>query len=107
MAEPQRLRIATFNIRHAAPKDSYRGPPVVKPFREPRNAIIATVTVGERTISVGTGHFAADPAARPAQLSRAVQALAARPAPRILVGDFNIPWRQAATWLEPYGLELA
>ena len=196
MPEPGRLRIATFNIRHAAPKDSYRGLPdklaescaeldadilglqevdvgvprsgyadlpkvaaeacgmsyyfakarrhagrgqygnailvrgriedvqvvtlagdhrhtvrlgrrVIKPFREPRNAIVATAVVRQRRVSIATGHFAADPSARHAQLSRAASSLAARPAPRALLGDFNIPWRQAADWLEPYGLKLA
>jgi endonuclease/exonuclease/phosphatase family metal-dependent hydrolase len=195
MAAPDRLRIATFNIRHAAPKDSYRGLPdklaqacadlaadvlalqevdvgvprsqhadlakvaadacgmtyyfakarkhacrgaygnallvrgriddvevvrlagdhrhrirlgrrVVKPFREPRNAIIAGVTVAGRQMSIGTGHFATEPSARRAQVSRAAERLVARARPRVLLGDFNIPWPQAAAWLEPYGLTL-
>lgn len=80
---------------------------VLKPFREPRNAIIASVTVGGNTLSVGSGHFAADSSARQAQLATAAQHLVGRPAPRILLGDFNIPWRQAADWLAPYGLTLA
>jgi endonuclease/exonuclease/phosphatase family metal-dependent hydrolase len=83
------------------------GPRRFKPFREPRNVIIATATVAGRTVSVGAGHLAADPPARHAQLSRAAARLATRPAPRALVGDFNIPWRQAAAWLEPYRLRLA
>jgi len=193
---PDRLRIVTFNIRHAAPKDSYRGQPdklaqscaeleadvlglqevdvgvprsqyadlakvtaeacgmtyyfakarrhagrgqygnallvrgridevqvvalsgdhrhavrigrsVIKPFRERRVAIVATATVAERSVSIATGHFATDPSARHAQLSRVAEALTARPAPRLLLGDFNIPWEQAAGWLGPYGLKLA
>jgi endonuclease/exonuclease/phosphatase family metal-dependent hydrolase len=196
VAEAQRLRVATFNIRHAAPKDSYRGLPdklaqscaeldadilalqevdvgvprsqranlaevaaqacgmayyfakarkhayrgqygnallargsisevevvelggdhrhtlklgssVLKPFREPRNAIIATVTVRGHAISVGTGHFAADPSARKSQLTRVAEGLIRRPEPHLLVGDFNIPWQRAAAWLQPYGLQLA
>jgi endonuclease/exonuclease/phosphatase family metal-dependent hydrolase len=83
------------------------GPLVLKPFREPRNAIIATVTVSENRLSVGTGHFAADPTARRAQLTTAAARLVERAAPTILLGDFNIPWRQAADWLRPYGLTLA
>lgn len=83
------------------------GPITLKPFREPRNAIIASVTVGGAHISVGTGHFAADRAVRHAQLTTAAARLAARAAPRILLGDFNVPWQQAADWLQPYGLTLA
>jgi endonuclease/exonuclease/phosphatase family metal-dependent hydrolase len=79
---------------------------VLRPFREPRNAIIATVTVGGRSFSIGTGHFAAEPSARHAQVSRVAADLVARPGPRILLGDFNIPWQQAAGWVEPYGLTL-
>lgn len=83
------------------------GPLALKPFREPRNAIIATVWVGGRSVSVGTGHFAADAKARRAQLTTAAARLTERPLPRILLGDFNVPWAQAAGWLEPYGLTLA
>jgi endonuclease/exonuclease/phosphatase family metal-dependent hydrolase len=83
------------------------GPVVLKPFREPRNAIIADVIVGRRKLSVATGHFAVEPAARHAQLSRAAERLMTRPSPRIMLGDFNVGWRQAAAWLHPYGLELA
>jgi endonuclease/exonuclease/phosphatase family metal-dependent hydrolase len=82
------------------------GTRTLKPFRERRNAIIATVTVGDARISVGTGHFAADRAARRAQLTKTAR-LAGRPAPRILLGDFNVPWQQAADWLQPYRLRLA
>jgi endonuclease/exonuclease/phosphatase family metal-dependent hydrolase len=191
-----RLRLATFNIRHAAPKDSYRGLPdelaaacaaldadvlglqevdvgiprsqyadlakvaadacgmsyhfakarrhtgrgqygnallvrghiddvdvvtlagdhrhtvkigslVIKPVREARNAIVATATVGGRRLSIATAHFATDPSARHAQLTRAAASLASRPRPRVLLGDFNLGWRQAAAWLEPHGLTLA
>jgi endonuclease/exonuclease/phosphatase family metal-dependent hydrolase len=83
------------------------GPVVVKPFREPRNAIVATATVRDTRISVGTGHLAADAAARRGQLTIAAARLAERPAPRLLLGDFNIRWPQAADWLRPYGLALA
>jgi endonuclease/exonuclease/phosphatase family metal-dependent hydrolase len=83
------------------------GPVVLKPFREPRNAIIATVAIGAARISVGAGHFAADPSARRSQLTTAAARLVERPAPRILLGDFNVPWRQAAEWLQPYELTLA
>lgn len=196
MAEAQRLRIATFNIRHAAPEDSYRGRPdqlaescraldadilalqevdvgvprsrgadlakvaaqacgmnyyfakarkhayrgqygnallargtisdvevvklhgdrrhvitvgslVLKPFREARNAIIARVTVRNHALSVATGHFATEPTVRQSQLTRVVERLLDRPEPRLLLGDFNIPWEQAAEWLRPYGLQLA
>lgn len=83
------------------------GPITLKPFREPRNAIIATAQVGEARVSVGTGHFAADPSARRAQLTTAAARLVERPAPHILLGDFNVPWRSAAEWLQPYDLSLA
>jgi endonuclease/exonuclease/phosphatase family metal-dependent hydrolase len=80
---------------------------VLKPFREPRNAVIATVTVGATRLAVGTGHFAADSTARRAQLTTAAARLVEREAPHLLLGDFNIPWKQAADWLQPYGLTLA
>lgn len=83
------------------------GPLTLRPFREPRNVIIASVDVGEHRLSIGTGHLATDPSARPAQLNAAAARLAARPAPRVLLGDFNIPWRKAATLLRPYRLTLA
>ena len=83
------------------------GPLVLKPFREPRNAIIATVTIGAARLSVGTGHFAADRAARHTQLTTAAARLVQRAAPQILLGDFNVPWPQAAEWLQPYDLVLA
>jgi endonuclease/exonuclease/phosphatase family metal-dependent hydrolase len=83
------------------------GPWHLKPFREPRNAIIAAVRVRGVVISVGTGHFAADETARETQLTTAAARLAARPAPRVLLGDFNVPWQQAAQWLAPYGMTLA
>lgn len=83
------------------------GPLAIKPFRELRNAITATATLAGRRLSVTTGHFATEPAVRRDQLSRAAQRLVARPEPRILLGDFNIPWPQAAEWLAPYQLQLA
>ena len=58
-------------------------------------------------ISVATGHLAAHPEARRRQLEQAAGALVARPNPRLLCGDLNIEWAQAAEWLRPYGLELA
>ena len=80
---------------------------VLKPFREPRNAIVATVTIGAARLSVGTGHFAADRTARQTQLTTTAARLVRRAAPRILLGDFNVPWPQAAEWLQPYDLTLA
>jgi endonuclease/exonuclease/phosphatase family metal-dependent hydrolase len=80
---------------------------VLKPFREPRNVLIATATVGGRRISIGTGHFAADSTARHAQLTTAAARLVERPRPRILLGDFNVRWPQAAEWLKPFGFTLA
>jgi endonuclease/exonuclease/phosphatase family metal-dependent hydrolase len=196
MTEPRRLRVVTFNIRHAAPKDSYRGlpdklaaacaglaadilalqevdvgvprsqganlakiaaeatgmayyfakarshnyrgqygnallvrgeivdvdvvrltgdhrhpirigPVTLTPFREPRNAIIATATVATHHIAVGTGHFAGDAPVRHDQLATAAGKLVERLQPHLLLGDFNVPWQQAASWLAPYGLSLA
>lgn len=83
------------------------GPLVVKPFREPRNAIIATASVRAARIAVATGHFAADATARRAQLTTAAERLVDREPPHLLLGDFNVPWRQAAEWLQPYHLTLA
>jgi endonuclease/exonuclease/phosphatase family metal-dependent hydrolase len=77
------------------------------PFREPRVAILANVSVGGRELSLGTGHLAANPAARHAQLTETARHLLTRPRPRVLLGDFNIPWAQAAEWLAPYELTLA
>lgn len=83
------------------------GPVVLKPFREPRNAIIATASIGATRIAVGTGHFAADRTARRAQLTTAAKRLVERPEPQLLLGDFNIPWPRAAELLRPYHLALA
>ena len=83
------------------------GPIVLKPFREPRNAIIATASIGAIRIAVGTGHFAADSTARHAQLTTAAARLVQRDPPHLLLGDFNIHWQEAAEWLRPYDLGLA
>jgi endonuclease/exonuclease/phosphatase family metal-dependent hydrolase len=80
---------------------------VLHPFREPRNAILATVTVDGRQLSVAAGHFATEPGVRQRQLTTAANHLTRRDRPRVLLGDFNIGWSQAAKWLEPYGLRLA
>jgi endonuclease/exonuclease/phosphatase family metal-dependent hydrolase len=80
---------------------------VLKPFREPRNAIIATASVAGQRLSIGAGHFAAEPEPRRTQLDRAAAKLIERATPRILLGDFNIPWPQAAAWLARYNLTLA
>jgi endonuclease/exonuclease/phosphatase family metal-dependent hydrolase len=83
------------------------GPLTLKPFREARNVILAAVDVSGHRLSIGTGHLATDRSAQQAQLSKAAARLTARPAPRVLLGDFNIPWRQAAKLLKPYRLTLA
>lgn len=83
------------------------GPVVLKPFRERRNAIVATVTVAGRTISVAATHLATEAGVRQRQLGAVAERLVARPAPRLLLGDLNVPWRQAADWLRPYRLTLA
>ncbi len=80
---------------------------VLHPFREPRNAIIATATVDGRRLSVAAGHFATEPRVRQRQLTTTADHLTRREQPRVLLGDFNIGWAQAARWLEPYNLRLA
>jgi endonuclease/exonuclease/phosphatase family metal-dependent hydrolase len=57
--------------------------------REPRNAIIATVRVGERRLAVAATHLATQRDVSQKQLSQAVAKLQTKPQPWVLLGDLN------------------
>ena len=57
---------------------------------ERRIAILAHVVVNDAPWTVATTHLALDPAVADRQLESALDALAARPRPRVLIGDLNL-----------------
>ena len=58
-------------------------------WREPRNAIVATVRVGGHRLSVAATHLATQREIGKQQLSQAVAALQANAEPWVLLGDLN------------------
>jgi endonuclease/exonuclease/phosphatase family metal-dependent hydrolase len=101
--------VARGRIRDVAVVDLPRGPE-----REPRSAVLAVVTVGEVRISVAVTHLQHRPArlrhlpsdgAR--QLSAVLDALRARPSPRLLLGDLNLQPPAAQPILESAGFTVA
>ena len=56
---------------------------------EPRAAILARVTAGGLALSVAATHLSIHGAESADQLARLLEALAARPRPRLLLGDLN------------------
>lgn len=67
--------------------------------REGRAAVLAGVTVGGRRLSVAATHLSVHPDEASAQLAAVLDALAARPAPRLLLGDLNLDPDQLAAAL--------
>lgn len=76
---------------------------VFRPLSEPRNAIIATVAVNGHELAVGVTHVGGEK--RRQQLGRAAAALASRPFPQILLGDFNLTLAAARQCIAHHGLE--
>lgn len=73
----------------------------IKLVPEPRSALLATAVMKDYEVSVGVIHSGGD--RRKEQLALAAIALMTRPAPRILLGDFNLHNHEAAACLEPFG----
>jgi endonuclease/exonuclease/phosphatase family metal-dependent hydrolase len=57
--------------------------------REPRNAILATVRVGERRLSVAVTHLSTQRWASHGQLGQVIEVLHRRDGPQLLMGDLN------------------
>ncbi|MEX2254773.1 MAG: endonuclease/exonuclease/phosphatase family protein [Acidimicrobiia bacterium] len=84
------------------------------PEREPRSAVVATVTVHGLTLAVAVTHLQHRPARlrhlphdAGGQLRSVLEALAARPRPRILLGDLNLQPPTAVPILEDAGFTVA
>lgn len=73
---------------------------------EPRNAILATAKMGNRALSVAATHLSTNKQLSPGQLSHVVATLSERPAPHILLGDFNLPAKRILPYLSDTSLEL-
>ena len=73
---------------------------------EPRAALLATAHVGTVAVSVANTHLSFEREERDRQLAAVVDALAARPLPRLLLGDLNGPPEDVAPLVESAGLHL-
>jgi endonuclease/exonuclease/phosphatase family metal-dependent hydrolase len=73
---------------------------------EPRAAVLATALVGASRLSVATTHLSIHPGETASQLEAVVAALAARPAPRLLLGDLNLGPGDVTPLVEAGGLTL-
>jgi endonuclease/exonuclease/phosphatase family metal-dependent hydrolase len=84
-------------------------PPGPGPGRgERRTALLATAACDAGPVlSVAVCHLGLGPGEAPAQLAVALRALAARPAPRVLLGDLNLPPRVVRPIVEAAGFTLA
>jgi endonuclease/exonuclease/phosphatase family metal-dependent hydrolase len=58
---------------------------------EPRTALVGTIRVGGSTLTVAAAHLSNKQGHNVRQLRELQAALAARPAPRLLLGDLNLP----------------
>lgn len=76
----------------------------IKLLPEPRNAIIANVSVDGLEAAVGVTHVGGDH--RREQLAQVAEALSERALPQILLGDFNLWHHDVRKCLEPYGFEV-
>ena len=74
---------------------------------EQRAAVLATVEIGGRRLSVAAAHLSVDRSEAATQLEAVVSALRARPAPRVLLGDLNLRPERAVPALERSGLVVA
>ncbi|MGH9273401.1 MAG: endonuclease/exonuclease/phosphatase family protein [Acidimicrobiales bacterium] len=74
--------------------------------REPRALLIADVDVGGRRWAIGCTHLSRHRELAGRQLLRVFDALATRPAPRVLVGDLNLTPREVLPWSTAEGYHL-
>ena len=75
--------------------------------REPRTAVLATAVVGTVRLAVAATHVSTHAEENRAQLQAVCTVLAARPAPRLLLGDLNLAPADVAPLVEAAGLALA
>jgi endonuclease/exonuclease/phosphatase family metal-dependent hydrolase len=75
--------------------------------REPRIAVLASVEVGDRVVSVAATHLSTDHGDAAVQLAVVLGALGRRPAPRLVVGDLNLRPEGAVPALERAGYSVA
>jgi endonuclease/exonuclease/phosphatase family metal-dependent hydrolase len=73
---------------------------------ERRVAVVASVGVAGRRVTVATTHLALDPAVARRQLRTALGALAERPKPWVLAGDLNLLPAQVAGLAEAAGYDV-
>ena len=73
---------------------------------EPRSAVVATARVGGSSLSVAGTHLSIRPEEAARQLEAVVAALAARSAPRVLLGDLNLRPADVLPVVEAGGLTL-
>lgn len=74
--------------------------------REPRALLIAEVEVDGRHWTVGCTHLSRNRGFAQRQLVRAIDALAAHPAPRVLLGDLNLVPAEVLPWSTAEGYHL-
>ena len=74
---------------------------------EDHNAILASVHVGGRVISVATTHLSTEPPVNQRHLPKVIEALTARPRPRVLLGDLNRKRRHIVELLAASSLTMA
>lgn len=74
--------------------------------REPRAALIAEVEVAGDAWTVGCTHLSRRASFAQGQLLRALDALAAHPSPRLLVGDLNLVASEVLPWSTADGYAL-
>ncbi len=73
----------------------------------PRTALLASVQLASVRLSVAVTHLSVHGADARPQLAAVAEALAAEPAPRVLLGDLNLEWAQVDAALAGLELELA
>jgi endonuclease/exonuclease/phosphatase family metal-dependent hydrolase len=77
-----------------------------RPGTEPRSGILATAVMGDLRLSVAGTHLATRSEESIPQLEALVQALADRPPPHLLMGDFNLIPEEVAPRVAAVGLEM-
>lgn len=75
--------------------------------REPRAALMASVEVGGRLLSVAATHLSTDRCDGEAQLDFVLGELGRRPSPRLVLGDLNLRPERAVPALEAAGYAVA